>query len=68
MHRQVECPLLALWGEHAPMHRLYDVAATWRERATNVTGKALPGSHYLVEELSDVVADELRQFFLATAR
>jgi haloacetate dehalogenase len=26
MHRQVECPLLALWGEHAPMHRLYDVA------------------------------------------
>ena len=32
------------------MHRLYDVAATWRERATNVTGKSLPGTHYFAEE------------------
>jgi haloacetate dehalogenase len=50
------------------MHRLYDVAATWRERATNVTGKALPGSHYLVEEIPDLIATELRTFFLATSR
>jgi haloacetate dehalogenase len=68
MHRKVECPLLALWGEQAPMHRLYDVAATWRERATNVTGKSLPGTHYLVEEIPELVAEELRNFFLATTR
>src|SRR6185295_9895140 len=42
IHRKVECPLLALWGERGPMHQLYDVAATWRERATTVTGKSLP--------------------------
>ena len=65
MQRKVECPLLALWGEHAPMHRLYDVAATWRERATNVTGKSLPGTHYLGEEIPDLVASEFRRFFLS---
>jgi len=63
MQRPVECPVLALWGEHAPMHRLYDVAATWRERAANVTGKPLPGTHYLVEEIPELVAAELRAFF-----
>ncbi len=63
LDRKVECPLLALWGERAPMHHLYDVAATWRERATTVTGRQLPGSHYFVEEIPDLVAAELRTFF-----
>jgi len=63
MTRKVVCPLLALWGERAPMHSLYDVAATWRARAMNVTGKALPGTHYFAEEIPDVVANELREFF-----
>jgi len=63
--RKVECPLLALWGEHAPMHRLYDVAATWRERAINVTGTSLPGTHYFAEEIPELVAAELKTFLLA---
>jgi haloacetate dehalogenase len=67
LHRKIACPVLALWGEHAPMHRLYDVAATWRERATNVTGKSLPGSHYFAEEIPEIVATELRSFCRLTA-
>jgi haloacetate dehalogenase len=63
MYRNIECPLLALWGDRAPMHRLYDVAATWRERATNVIGKALPGTHYFAEEIPEMVTAELRTFF-----
>jgi haloacetate dehalogenase len=63
MERKVVCPLLALWGERAPMHSLYDVAATWSARAMNVTGKALPGTHYFPEEIPDAVANELREFF-----
>jgi haloacetate dehalogenase len=62
MDSAVTCPLLALWGDRAPMHRLYDVAATWRERATHVTGKALPGTHYFAEEIPEVTAAELRAF------
>jgi haloacetate dehalogenase len=60
---KMSCPLLALWAERAPMHRLYDVAATWSERATNVTGKALPGTHYFAEEIPELVAAELKRFF-----
>ena len=63
MHKNIECPVLALWGERAPMHRLYDVAATWRERATNVTGKGLPGTHYFAEEIPEMVTAEMRTFF-----
>jgi haloacetate dehalogenase len=63
MERKIACPLLALWGERAPMHSLYDVPATWRERATNVTGKALPGTHYFAEEIPELVAQEFRAFF-----
>jgi haloacetate dehalogenase len=65
INRKIECPLLALWGEHAPMHRLYDVAATWLERAANVIGKSLPGTHYFAEEIPELVAAELKTFFLA---
>ena len=63
MQRKVECPLLALWGERAPMHRLYDVAATWKECAANVTGKSLSGTHYFAEEIPELVAAELKAFF-----
>jgi len=62
---KVSCPLLVLWGEHGAMHRLYDVLATWRERASDVRGKALPGGHWLPEQVPSLVYDELISF-LAT--
>jgi haloacetate dehalogenase len=62
MNRKVECPLLALWGERGPMNRMYDVLASWRERAANVSGKALPGGHFLPEEVPDQTLAELRMF------
>jgi haloacetate dehalogenase len=65
LDRKVACPLLALWGSHAPMHRLYDVLETWRERASNVTGKSLPGGHFLPEELPDETLAELQAFLRA---
>ncbi len=68
MEKRIACPLLVLWGERAPMHRLYDVTATWRERAANVTGKALPGTHYFAEEIPEQVAKELKTFFSVAAR
>jgi haloacetate dehalogenase len=60
--KKVECPLLVLWGERAPMHGLYDVLSTWRERALQVTGKAMPSGHYLPEEIPDETLRELLAF------
>ena len=62
LDRKVTCPLLALWGERGAMARLYDVLSIWRERATNVTGRALPAGHNLQEDVPDLVHTELRTF------
>lgn len=50
LDRKIECPVLALWGARGAMHHLYDVLETWRARATNVYGEALPAGHWLPEE------------------
>jgi haloacetate dehalogenase len=47
---KIACPVLALWGERGFVGRSYDVLATWRERATTVTGHPVPGGHYVAEE------------------
>jgi haloacetate dehalogenase len=62
MDRKVTCPVLALWGEKGVMHRMYDVVAVWRERAANVSGKALPCGHFLAEEAPEETLTELRNF------
>jgi haloacetate dehalogenase len=51
--RKVTCPLLVLWGERGTVGRLEPVMEIWRQKATNVTGKALPGGHFLPEELPE---------------
>src|SRR5262249_36433754 len=60
--RKISCPVLALWAGKGPMDRLYNVLETWRERAANVTGKALPGGHFLPEEIPDETYLELKAF------
>jgi haloacetate dehalogenase len=65
MNRKISCPLLVLWAEKGAMHHLFDVLATWRERASDVRGKALPGNHFLPEELPDQTHAELRAFLRA---
>jgi haloacetate dehalogenase len=61
--RKVDCPVLALWGAFGVIESCFDCLALWRQRAENVRGEALPGGHYLAEELPDLVAEKLRAFF-----
>ena len=62
LHRKVACPLLVLWGAKAPMGRLYDMLAIWRERAATVSGRSLPTGHTLQEDAPALVAAEVRAF------
>jgi len=59
---KIECPLLTLWGEKSPMGRIYDVLSIWKDRASKVSGKALPAGHNLQEEAPDQVYAEVRAF------
>jgi haloacetate dehalogenase len=65
--RKLAQPLLALWGGNGIIGRCFDPLALWRLRAENVQGRALPGGHYLAEEIPDLVAAEFSAFFGETA-
>jgi haloacetate dehalogenase len=62
LHTKVGCPLLAIWGSKGAMDPLYDVLATWRERASDVRGGPLPGGHWLPEQVPDELTAELLMF------
>ena len=62
LNKKIECPLLVLWSEKGPFHRMYDVLQTWRERSNQVSGKALPTGHFLPEQLPDPLIAELKPF------
>jgi len=59
---KLTCPLLALWGERGPIARYYDVLGTWKERGTDVSGRAIPSGQFLAEENPDDVTRELVKF------
>lgn len=60
---KISCPVLVLWGEFGRMGRLYDVMDTWRARAADVRGTALPCGHFVAEEAPEGTVRELLAFF-----
>jgi haloacetate dehalogenase len=60
--KKIACPLLVLLGEKSPLCKPYDMPAIWRERATNVTLKSLPGGHELQEDVPELLLAEVRSF------
>jgi haloacetate dehalogenase len=64
-NQKIQCPLLVLWAEKGPFHRMYDVLETWRERANEASGKVLPAGHFLPEQIPQQLAGELKPFLTA---
>ena len=62
LDKKIECPFLVLWSEKGPFHRMYDVLQTWKERSSQVAGKALPTGHFLPEQVPDQLIAELKPF------
>jgi haloacetate dehalogenase len=56
---------LVLWGTNGLVGRKYDVLSVWKDRVTRVSGKALPGGHWLAEELPNQTLAEIKNFLLA---
>jgi haloacetate dehalogenase len=62
----IAAPLLALWGAKGTVGQLYDVLATWRDKATDVRGRPLDCGHTLQEEAPEDVLAELIDFMQST--
>ncbi|WP_420860982.1 alpha/beta fold hydrolase [Algirhabdus cladophorae] len=60
---RITAPLLAIWGAKSVVGALYDVAATWQEKATQVTGVSLACGHAIPEEVPDELTAEILDFF-----
>jgi haloacetate dehalogenase len=60
---RIQAPLLALWGAKGVVGALYDVIATWREKALQVDGQALDCGHTLQEEAPEATLAALIKFF-----
>ena len=60
---KLDIPLLVLWGATAMVGNKYDMLCAWQEVATDVTGFAVPGGHYLPEESPDETYQALMDFF-----
>ena len=59
---RIEAPLLAIWGGKGTVGALYDVLATWREKARHVEGRAFDCGHTIQEERPDETLSELMRF------
>jgi haloacetate dehalogenase len=62
MEQKIACPVLVLWGEKGTIGRKYDVLATWRERAIDVSGESLPCGHFLPEEAPEETYQAIYKF------
>jgi haloacetate dehalogenase len=60
--RRIAAPLLALWGAKGTVGQLYDVLDTWRDKATDLRGRALDCGHTLQEEAPEELLAELLAF------
>lgn len=60
--QRIEVPLLLLWGEYGTVGTLFDVLESWRSKARNVRGRALPCGHSPQEETPELLLAELGAF------
>ncbi|MDA7598746.1 alpha/beta hydrolase [Alphaproteobacteria bacterium] len=60
--KRITAPLLAIWGAQSVVGRIYDVTATWQDKAAQVTGHALDCGHAIPEEAPEALTKALLAF------
>ena len=63
--KKVTCPTYILWGSKTVVHLMFDPLTMWSQRVEGVTGEPLPSTHFLCEEIPDIVAVKLLTFFFS---
>lgn len=61
--RRLGLPLRVLWGGRGVVGACFDVLALWRNRAQDVSGRALDCGHYIAEEQPQVLLEDMQTFF-----
>jgi haloacetate dehalogenase len=62
--RRISCPVQVLWSGRGALAAWYDTLAVWREWADDVTGQAIDGGHFLMEEAPAETLAALRRFHI----
>ena len=61
---KIVAPVRVIWGATGTERPLWDILATWQEKASSeVTGHSLDCGHFLQEERPDEIVEELQNFF-----
>jgi haloacetate dehalogenase len=66
--RRIACPVLAVWAQGGLTERFGDPLAIWRLWADRVSGGALPGGHFMMEESPRQLLDLLDPFLAEVCR
>lgn len=62
LDKKIQCPMMVLWSEKGPFHRMYNVLQTWKDRAVQAQGKSMPTGHFLPEQMPLELTQELKTF------
>lgn len=60
--QKITCPALVLYGAEGAMADHYDVPATWAERLTEMTSRAVPGGHFFPDTNPADTIEALQDF------
>lgn len=63
--RKLAMPVLALWGAHGVVGRMFDCLADWRAVADDVRGEAQPCGHFIPEEAPQQSLELIARFVTA---
>ena len=58
-------PIQVLWAENGAIERYFDALALWGMRASDLRGQSVPASHYMAEEIPEMLADLIQPFLKA---
>jgi haloacetate dehalogenase len=63
-NEKITCDTLVLWGERGVVARMFDPLVLWQAQCSaQVSGRAVAAGHFIPEELPQVTAQSLRDFF-----